>query len=110
MRGIAIMALQAADRTWKSHLGRRQQRLGKIQEERHAENHDEACAGSSGDLPAKPASSRDMSRRSGGSLVLDGADEGSEDGSASATGNGLRDYAAHAQIARLRSGQHRREQ
>jgi len=41
MHRVAIMALQPTDRAWKSNFGGRQQRLRKIQEQSHAEDHDD---------------------------------------------------------------------
>ena len=41
MHRVAIVALQSTDRAWESDFGWRQQRLGKIQEQSHAEDHDD---------------------------------------------------------------------
>ena len=40
MHGVDIMALQAADGAGEAHLGGGEQRLGEIQEQGHAEDHD----------------------------------------------------------------------
>jgi hypothetical protein len=41
MHRVDIMALQPTDRAWESDFGRRQQRLGRIQEQSDAEDHDD---------------------------------------------------------------------